>query len=111
MAADSRSPANPAPSYESSTSSKAIRCGRVPSPQGLLRWPGAATGKLLAVGCDDLRIYVFDLVRDRLTSVLEGHRNGVVNVFFSHSGELLFSHAWDQTTRVWDPVEGTSLTT
>jgi WD40 repeat protein len=74
-------------------------------------WPVAWRwdGRLLAVGCDDQRIYVFDRVRQRLQCVVEGHASVITRLAFTRSGNLLFSTSWDGTTRVWDPVPGRAL--
>ena len=64
-------------------------------------------GRLLAVGCYDLRVHVWDRRKDRLQSVLEGHTGLVVSIDFA--GDLLLTTAWDGTTRFWDPVRGKLL--
>jgi WD40 repeat protein len=63
-------------------------------------------GQLLAVGCDDRQIYVWETASKRLISVLEGHSNGAIEVAFRHAGDLLISWGWDGTTRLWDPIRG-----
>src|SRR5205823_5609386 len=71
-------------------------------------WRG--DGRLLAVGCADQRIYVWDHAQGRMQSVLEGHTSGGELVFkFSHGGDFLISTSWDCTTRLWDPVTGRQL--
>jgi serine/threonine protein kinase/WD40 repeat protein len=75
----------------------------------VVAWRG--DGRLLAASGRDHRVYVWDMVTDRLQSVLEGHQNAVVGLRFTHAGNLLVSSAWDGTTRVWDPVRGTALLT
>jgi serine/threonine protein kinase/WD40 repeat protein len=66
-------------------------------------------GRLLAVGCDDCRIYVYN-ARHQLLSVLEGHCAQITHLTFSSSG-LLASTGWDNTTRLWDPLSGRLLVT
>jgi serine/threonine protein kinase/WD40 repeat protein len=63
-------------------------------------------GQVLAVGCDDRQIYVWETASQRLVSVLEGHSNGGIDIKFSHAGDLLISRCWDGTTRLWDPIVG-----
>jgi WD40 repeat protein len=63
-------------------------------------------GRLLALGCADHHIYVYDTETVRLQSVLEGHQSGVIGVAFSPAGDLLASTSWDHTTRLWDPISG-----
>jgi WD40 repeat protein len=41
--------------------------------------------------------------------VLAGHKNGGIELAFSHSGDLLASYGWDQTLRLWDPRTGKQL--
>jgi WD40 repeat protein len=60
----------------------------------------------LAAGASDCRIYVYDTVRRRLHSVLEGHEETVAGLAFSPKGNLLASVSHDNTTRLWDPVSG-----
>jgi WD40 repeat protein len=68
-------------------------------------------GQFFAAAGRDHRIYVWDMSRNRLQAVLEGHQNTVVHVEFTHTGGLLISSSWDGTVRIWDPVRGTSLLT
>jgi WD40 repeat protein len=72
-------------------------------------WRG--DGRLFAVAGSDHRIYLWDMAADRLQSVLEGHQNSIVRLFFTHAGGLLISSSWDGTARIWDPVRGTPLLT
>ncbi|HET6879544.1 MAG TPA: serine/threonine-protein kinase, partial [Pirellulales bacterium] len=68
-------------------------------------------GRLLAVGCDDRKTYVWDVPQRRLQAVLEGHEKRVWSVAFSPRDELLATSARDGTTRFWDPVDGRPLVT
>jgi serine/threonine protein kinase/WD40 repeat protein len=70
-------------------------------------WSG--DGRLLAVPCDDQRVYVWDHDERRLQSVLEGHTSRGIVIRFSHAGDFLMSASWDGTTRLWDPVTGREL--
>jgi serine/threonine protein kinase/WD40 repeat protein len=70
-------------------------------------WRG--DGRLLAVPCNDQRIYVWDHASGGLQSVLEGHTGLGIRVKFSHSGDFLISSSWDGTIRFWDPVTGRQL--
>jgi serine/threonine protein kinase/WD40 repeat protein len=70
-------------------------------------WSG--DGRLLAVACDDQRVYVWDHGERRLQSVLEGHTSRGIVIRFSHAGDFLMSASWDGTTRLWDPVTGREL--
>jgi WD40 repeat protein/tetratricopeptide (TPR) repeat protein len=67
-------------------------------------------GRLVATGCsDDGRVYVWDVLRCRLASVLQGHTSRVVRCQFAHAGHLLATSAWDGTTRLWDAASGEAL--
>ena len=80
---------------------------RINHPAGLdgLSWRG--DGRVLATGCDDAAIYVWDVEgAPRLISRLEGHLGVGIHLAFSHDGALLASNAWDGTTRIWDAVGG-----
>jgi len=67
-------------------------------------------GKVLATGCDDHDIYLWDVVSPaQPLRTLKGHFGAVVNVTFSHAGDLLLSDSWDSTVRLWDPMSGQQL--
>jgi WD40 repeat protein len=80
---------------------------RFEAPFSSIAW--RPDGRLLALGGDDQRIYVWDMAEDRLLSVLEGHQSVVIGVAFTRDGRLLVSSAWDGSTRIWDPVRGRAL--
>ncbi len=71
----------------------------------------SADGQLLAVaGAEsDPRVYVWNVRRGALQSVLEGHISAIVRVLFAHSGYLLATASWDGTTRLWDAASGDPL--
>jgi eukaryotic-like serine/threonine-protein kinase len=73
-------------------------------------WRG--DGRLLAVGCDDHRAYVYDLAdagKPLLIHTLRGHRGQVTVLAFNHGGDVLATTGWDGTTRLWDPLTGQQL--
>jgi WD40 repeat protein len=78
-----------------------------PTETSWIAWRG--DGQLLAVGCSDHCIYVWDTARNALLSVLEGHQSAGIRPLFSNGGDFLISLSWDNTTRLWDPVDGRSL--
>ena len=50
---------------------------------------------------------IFDELRKRENNikpykVLEGHAHKVQNAFFSPDGQLIISHGWDNTVKIWD---------
>ncbi len=80
---------------------------RHPDEVRAIAW--GADGRLLAAGCDDRNIYVWDTEGWQQQAVLEGHQGWVASLAFSPVGELLASTALDGTTRLWDPVAGRQL--
>jgi serine/threonine protein kinase/WD40 repeat protein len=58
-------------------------------------------GKLLAVASGQ-GIHLWDTTTG-LKSVLLGHQGPVIDICFSHAGDLLASRSYDGTTRLWDP--------
>jgi hypothetical protein len=79
------------------------------APGRRVAWRG--DDRLLAIGCEDHRIYVWDAEKRQLQSVLEGHTNSIVDLQFTPSGDALLSSVWDSANRVWDPVRGQLLLT
>ena len=78
---------------------------------GALAW--SADGQLLAVGGDgdDPRVYVWNVRRGALASVLQGHTAMITSAQFAHSGYLLATTSRDGTTRLWDAASGEPLAT
>src|SRR5204863_9203387 len=76
---------------------------------GVLAW--SADGQLLAAAGygDDPRVYVWNVRRGALASILQGHTSEVVVAQFAHTGYLLATAGWDNTTRLWDAASGESL--
>jgi serine/threonine protein kinase/WD40 repeat protein/Flp pilus assembly protein TadD len=76
---------------------------------GSLAW--SADGQLLAVGGGgyDPRVYVWNVRREALSSILQGHTNQIVHAQFAHSGYLLATASYDGTTRLWDAASGEPL--
>jgi WD40 repeat protein len=54
-------------------------------------------------------IQVWEAASWRRLAVLRGHTGRVIGVFFHPSQKVLVSSAWDDTTRLWDPLEGRQL--
>ena len=77
---------------------------------GALAW--SADGQLLAVGGggNDPRVYVWNVRRGALASVLQGHTADHRRQF-AHTGYLLATASWDGTTRLWDAAAGEPLAT
>jgi WD40 repeat protein len=82
-----------------------------PNPAEVHALAWSPDGRLLAAGCDDRNVHVWDVPRRQEQAVLEGHQKQVWSVCFHPSGNLLASWAGDSTTRLWDPVSGRCLVT
>jgi WD40 repeat protein len=67
--------------------------------QGVAWQPG---GDLLAAGCDDHRIHLWDASSGQEQGVLEGHAWEVHDLAFDATGRWLASFGWDYSLRVWD---------
>jgi len=68
-------------------------------------------GSIVAAGCDDDRIYVWEAASDRLHRVLTGHAGYVNGVAFTPDGALLVSGSHDRTVGLWDVASGDFLRT
>jgi eukaryotic-like serine/threonine-protein kinase len=84
---------------------------RGPQGQWMTGIAWRSDGRLLAAGCADRSVYVWQPDKRREPLVLKGHQNAVMEVAFNHGGDLLVSSSWDGMTRVWDPVSGQPLVT
>ena len=75
---------------------------------GYMAW--SADGQLLAAGGTgyDSRVYVWNVRRGELASVLQGHTASISGAQFAHSGYLLATASWDGT-RLWDAASGEPL--
>jgi serine/threonine protein kinase/WD40 repeat protein len=71
----------------------------------------SADGQLLAVGdgSADCHVYIWNVRRGELASVLQGHTYEIIRVQFAHAGHLLATTSWDGTTRLWDAASGEPL--
>ena len=68
----------------------------------------SAAGRLLAVGCADMRIRVYDADSLQERAVLEGSAHAFA---FSHSGDLLATVGGEPTLRLWNPLDSSPLLT
>jgi serine/threonine protein kinase/WD40 repeat protein len=59
-------------------------------------------GNALAATSDDHRIYLWAPPAGECIGVLEGHKEGGIQVAFNPTGDLLVSNGWDGIQRLWD---------
>jgi serine/threonine protein kinase/WD40 repeat protein len=75
---------------------------KLPHPAGVQAVAWHSRGRLLATGCDDHLIYLWDGASGERRGVLEGHSWEVHDLAFNHTGEQLASFGWDMTLWLWD---------
>jgi len=63
-------------------------------------------GTLLAVGCNDGRIVIWDFLTRGIAKILQAHVHPVCSLSWSRSGRKLVSASTDNTVRVWDVLGG-----
>ena len=63
-----------------------------------------STGKYIACGGDNNKIYIWDLKSDSVLISLEGHESTVNSVEFSSSGDDLISGSSDGKVIIWRNV-------
>ena len=64
-------------------------------------------GGMLASGCSDKTIRLWDVNSGRIKATLTGHNGQVTSVVFNLDGGMLASVGWDSTVRLWDTATGT----
>src|SRR5262249_5976470 len=64
-------------------------------------------GSCLAISGDlDPRIQLWDADGSRRLATLDGHSQAVVGLSFHPDGDLLASHSYDGTVRIWETASG-----
>ncbi|XP_059151928.1 retinoblastoma-binding protein 5 homolog isoform X2 [Physella acuta] len=63
-------------------------------------------GTLLAVGCNDGRIVVWDFLTRGIAKFLNAHVHPVCSLSWNRSGRKLLSAATDNTVAIWDVLSG-----
>jgi serine/threonine protein kinase len=79
----------------------------IPSDVGAVDWH--PSGKMLATGCADGRIYLWDASKGQALRELGHHAKLVTSVRFSHNGTRLASSSWDNTFRLWNVSNGRQI--
>ncbi|MCI0705253.1 MAG: protein kinase [Planctomycetia bacterium] len=90
---------------------RAISQPLVPSSAPLLSVNWSPNGQLMALGCANMRAYIYDATTGALRSQLDGHQAEVSGVFFSPDGSLMVSCDYNSATRIWSPNSGRLLLT
>jgi WD40 repeat protein len=67
-------------------------------------------GEIVASGCSDGNVRLWDVETRKVMSKWTGHRDAVRALCWSADGERVASGSWDGTARVWD-VRGTNILT
>ncbi len=73
---------------------------RHPAPVDAAAW--SPEGSLLAVACNDQKIYLWDTSTGKELGTLAGHHWAVHDLCFDATGRWLASFGWDMTLRFWD---------
>ncbi len=63
-------------------------------------------GQWIATGGIDQKISLWSVRERKVRSILSGHEGDVISLQFHPDGNLLLSHSWDATSRLWDPFGG-----
>jgi WD40 repeat protein/tRNA A-37 threonylcarbamoyl transferase component Bud32 len=66
-------------------------------------------GKVLATGCANGNIYLWDTVGGQPLNAISAHAKLVTSVRFSHDGTRLASSSWDNTFRLWNVLNGRQI--
>jgi WD40 repeat protein len=94
----------------------ARRLSRLYHPSRVLDLAWHPRGHVLATGCGDSRIYLWNTNgfqredSSDYSSKLEGHEDPVIGVAFNQTGNILASLAGDETLRLWIPSTGRQVT-
>src|SRR5260370_11462637 len=62
----------------------------------------SADGAMMAAGCDDRTVRIWDVIDWRPRQVFKGHADRVLSVAFSHDGRFVASGSDDHTVRLWN---------
>lgn len=63
-------------------------------------------GTLLAVGCNDGRIVVWDFLTRGIAKIIQAHVHPVCSLSWSRSGRKVLSASTDNTVSLWDVLTG-----
>ncbi len=63
-------------------------------------------GTLLAVGCNDGRIVIWDFLTRGIAKIIQAHVHPVCSLSWSRTGQKMVSASTDNTVSIWDVVSG-----
>lgn len=81
----------------------------ITAPSDILSMVWCKSSDLLALGCDDFSIYVYDSLTRKLARRFVGHRGPLVDLSFDTRGLRVLTASLDGTIRAWDLPSGRSL--
>ena len=64
---------------------------------------------IVAAAADDQRVHLWDVVARKEVMILEGFKDGGIQIAFNHAGDLLVTQEWFWVTRFWDLRTGREL--
>jgi serine/threonine protein kinase/WD40 repeat protein len=82
---------------------------RLAHPSDIFRAAWSPDGTMLAVPCEDGRIYLWDARTGKRRALLEKHEHAAIRCAFNHHGDLLASYGYDGAVRLWNPCTGAPL--
>jgi len=74
-----------------------------PHPSGVLGIDWDPEGNIVATGCADNKVHLWEMDTGRERAALVGHEWAVNQVGFSADGKFLISHGSEGVLRLWDP--------
>lgn len=83
-----------------------LDCGSMAITCAFNRW-----GTLLAVGCNDGRLVIFDTLTRGIAQTINAHVHPVCSLSWSRTGHKLLTAATDKTVSIWDVLTGHCLNT
>ena len=63
-------------------------------------------GTLLAVGCNDGRVVIWDFLTRGIAKIIQAHVHPVCSLSWSRSGQRMVSASTDNTVSIWDVLTG-----
>jgi len=78
-------------------------------PDGVIGIDWHPDGEIIATGCADSKVRLWDAVTGEQRAVLSGHEAAPAQVAFCAGGEFLVSRGWEGVLRLWDPERPAEL--